>query len=67
MKPNGAIDGQQVYIPVLQLVSILGTEQARLNGYWTLPFERSGNFSHVCKYVLINAILPRKAKMVYTS
>ena len=67
MRPNGAIDGQQVYIPVLQLVSILGTEEARLNGYWKSSFERGVTLSHVCKYVVINAILPRKAKIVYTS
>ena len=67
MRPNGAIDGQQVYIPVLQLVSILGTEEARLDGYWKFQFERGVSLSHVFTYVVTNAILPRKAKIVYTS
>ena len=67
MRPNGAIDGQQVYIPVLLLVSILGTEEAKLNEYRISSFERSVIFSHVCKYVVADAILSRKANIVYTS
>jgi hypothetical protein len=44
VKPNGVIDGQQVYIPVLLIVSMLGTEEARLNESRISSLKRRGIF-----------------------
>jgi hypothetical protein len=44
------------------IVSILGTEEAKLNEYRISSFERGAIFTYVCKCVIVHAILSRKAR-----